>query len=268
MTFPDPSPATAFDKQAVADSFSRAAAGYDSVADVQRTVGDWLLKSIQRQQELTSALDVGCGNGALTVQLADRLPFADVHAIDLAEGMLEVAVEAHDHPQVSYYPGDAEAIPFGDKEFDLVFSNFVLQWCPDPVRALTGMRRVLRRNGQLVLSLPAAGTLAELADAWRSVDDRPHVHPFPDEDAFADQVAAAGFAHANLITRTLRLHVPDALVLMHSLKTLGAHNQHPQRATGLTGRRAFRQVIDAYEKRREPAGLPVTWKVLVLEARR
>lgn len=258
----------AFDKQAVAGSFSRAAAGYDSVAEVQRTVGGWLLKSVQRQQELTSALDAGCGNGALTMQLAERLPFAEIHAIDIAEGMLEVAVNTHDHPQVSYYPGDVEAIPFGDKEFDLVFSNFVLQWCPDPVRALTDMRRVLRRNGQLVLSLPAAGTLAELADAWRTVDERPHVHRFSDEDTFADQVAAAGFAHADIVTRTLRLHVPDALTLMRSLKTLGAHNQHPQRATGLTGRRALQKVIDAYEKRREPAGLPVTWKVLVLEARR
>lgn len=258
----------AFDKQAVAGSFSRAAGDYDSVAEVQRTVGGWLLKSVQRQQELTSALDVGCGNGALTVQLAARLPFAEVHAIDIAEGMLEVAVHEHEHPQVSYYPGDAEEIPFGEKEFDLLFSNFVLQWCPDPVKALTEMRRVLRRNGQLVLSLPAAGTLAELADAWRAVDERPHVHRFPDEDEFADQVAAAGFAHADIVTRTLRLHVPDALILMRSLKTLGAHNQHPQRATGLTGRRALQSVIDAYEKRREPAGLPVTWKVLVLEARR
>lgn len=258
----------AWDKQAVADSFSRAADGYDAVADVQRTVGNWLLQSIQHQQDVRSALDVGCGSGALTAQLAQRLPGADIDAIDIAEGMLELAVHRHDHPRVSYYPGDAEQIPFEDKAFDLVYSNFMLQWCPDPVQALTEMRRVLRRGGQLVLSLPAAGTLQELAQAWRTVDDAPHVHPFIDEDGFADQVAAAGFAHADIVTRTLRLHVPDALALMRSLKSLGAHNQHPARATGLTGKGALRQVVAAYEARREPAGLPVTWKVLVLEARR
>jgi malonyl-CoA O-methyltransferase len=100
------------------------------------------------------------------------------------------------------------------------------------------------------------------------VDGAPHVHAFPDEDALADLVAAAGFAHADLLTRTLRVHVPDALALMRELKALGAHNQHPQRATGLTGKGALRQVVAAYEARREPAGLPVTWKVLMLEARR
>lgn len=261
-------PAQSFDKQTVAANFSRAAATYDAVADVQRAVGGWLLKSVQRQQELTCALDVGCGSGALTAQLAARLPMAEVHAIDLADGMLQQALHEHENPQISWYVGDAEEIPFEEKGFDLVFSNFVLQWCPQPTLALTEMRRVLRRNGQLVLSLPGAGTLAELAAAWRTVDDRPHVHRFPDEDEVADWVASAGFAHADLVTRTLRMHVPDAMTLMRSLKTLGAQNQAPGRATGLTGKSALRKVVDAYEARREPAGLPVTWKVIVLEARR
>lgn len=259
---------TSFDKQAVAGSFSRAAADYDSVADVQRTVGGWLLQSIKHQQDIRNALDVGCGSGAMTLELAQRLPFAEVDAIDIAEGMLEYAVEVHDHPQISYYVGDAEEIPFEEKAFDLVYSNFMLQWCPDPVRALTDMRRVLHRGGQLVLSLPGEGSLRELAEAWATVDRTPHVHRFMNEDTLADAVAEAGYAHADIIQRTLRLHVPDAITLMRGLKALGAHNQHPQRATGLTSPRALQRVVDAYEARREPAGLPVTWKVLILEARR
>ena len=259
---------TSFDKARVAASFSRAAADYDAVADVQRAAGSWLLQSIQHQQEIRNALDIGCGSGAMTVQLAERLPFADVDAIDIAEGMLDVAAELHAHPQVSYYVGDAEEIPFEEKSFDVVYCNFMLQWCPQPVQALTEMRRVLCRGGQLVLSLPGQGTLAELAAAWRTVDDAPHVHAFPGEDDFADMVASAGFAHADLIQRTLRMHVPDALTLMRSLKALGAHNLDPARAAHLTGKSALRKVVDAYEARREPAGLPVTWKILTLVARR
>lgn len=267
-TTASPTGVMAFDKQRVASRFGGAAAGYDAVADVQRAVGNWLLQSIQHQVDMRAALDVGCGSGAMTVQLAERLPMADIDAIDLSSGMLEFAVEAHDHPRVSYYEGDAEAIPFEDKSFDVVYSNFVLQWCPEPVRALTEMRRVLHRGGQLVLSVPGEGTLRELAQAWAAVDDAPHVHSFMSEDSFADTVAAAGFAHADILQRTLRAHVPDCHALMRALKNLGAHNLHPARAAHLTGKSALKKMIDAYEEKREPAGLPVTWKVLMLVAQR
>ncbi|MFZ5724524.1 MAG: malonyl-ACP O-methyltransferase BioC [Pseudomonadota bacterium] len=258
----------AFAKPAVAASFSRAAPGYDGVAEIQRTVGGWLMQSIQRQQELTSALDVGCGSGALTAELARRLPMADVDAIDIAEGMLDVAATTHPHPRAAYYVGDAEAIPFDDKSFELVFCNFVLQWCPSPVRALTEMRRVLRRNGQLVLSLPGSGTLAELAGAWREADGGTHVHPFADADTVAEWVDAAGFAHVDIVERTRRLQVDDARTLMRELKTLGAHNLHPARAPTLTGKGTLARMLAAYERRREAGGLPVTWKILMVTARR
>lgn len=257
-----------FDKQAVAGSFGRAAPTYDDVAEVQRTVGRWLLQAIRRAHELSSVLDVGCGSGALTAELAERVPLAAVDAIDIAEGMLDLAAERHAHPQVSYYVGDAEEIPFEDKAFELAFCNFVLQWCPEPVQALGEMRRVLRRNGQLVLSLPGAGSLGELAAAWRAADGGEHVHPFPTEDEFADWVDAAGFSHADIVMRRLKRHAPDAMTLMKSLKALGAHNLHPGRANRLTGKTVLRRVIDACEAQREPAGLPVTWNVLVLVARR
>lgn len=257
-----------FAKRHVAASFSRAAAGYDGVAEVQRTVGDWLLQSIQRQQELSSVLDVGCGSGALTTALAARLPMASVDAIDIAEGMLDVAAATHAHPRVAYYVGDAEEIPFEEKSFELLFSNFMLQWCPDPGRALAEMRRVLRRNGQLVLSVPGAGTLRELATAWQAADGGMHVHPFVDADTLAERVDVAGFAHFDIIERTRRVHVPDARTLMRELKALGAHNLHPARSSTLTGKAALARMLAAYEERREAAGLPVTWKVLMVVARR
>ncbi len=67
---------TSFDKLLIATSFSRAAHSYATVADVQLAIGGWLLQSIQHQQEVSNALDIGCGSGALTAQLAERLPMA------------------------------------------------------------------------------------------------------------------------------------------------------------------------------------------------
>lgn len=260
--------AVLFNKQAVAGSFSRAAAQYDSVAEIQRVAGNWLLQSIHFQQELEAVLDVGCGSGAHTVELAQRLPMANVAGIDIAEGMLDIAEARHAHPRVFYYPGDAEEIPFEEKSFDLLFSNFVLQWCPHPALALTEMRRVLRRSGQLVLALPGAGTLAELATAWAAADGGRHVHPFPTTDDLAEWADTAGFARIDIVERHRRVYVPDAPTLMRELKTLGAHNLHPQRPFGLTGKAALARVIAAYEQMRDDKGLPVTWKILVMVARR
>ena len=260
--------AVPFSKQAVAGSFSRAATQYDSVAEIQRVAGNWLLQSIHFQQELEAVLDVGCGSGAHTVELAQRLPMANVAGIDIAEGMLDVAETRHAHPRVFYYPGDAEEIPFEEKSFDLLFCNFVLQWCPRPAQALTEMRRVLRRSGQLVLALPGAGTLTELATAWAAADGGQHVHPFPSTDDLAEWADAAGFARIDIVERHRRVYVPDAPALMRELKTLGAHNLHPQRQAGLTGKAALGRVIAAYEQMRDDKGLPVTWKILVMVARR
>lgn len=91
------------------------------------------------------ALDVGCGPGALTGELVDRLGAASVAAIDPSESF--VVACAGRHPGVEVRVGGAEEIPFGDDEFDIVLAQLVLHFVADPERAAGELRRVLRPGG-------------------------------------------------------------------------------------------------------------------------
>jgi malonyl-CoA O-methyltransferase len=81
----------ALDKKQIAHSFSRAAATYDSVANLQRRVGDVLLQKLTPNPAAQVVLDLGCGTGYFTPQLQSKFPQALVVGVDIAEGMLQFA---------------------------------------------------------------------------------------------------------------------------------------------------------------------------------
>ncbi|MGH8793410.1 MAG: methyltransferase domain-containing protein [Stackebrandtia sp.] len=95
-----------------------------------------------------SLLDVGCGPGAITADLARRLAPGRVTAIDAAEDVLaEARTAASSVPNVEFAAADVRALDFDDNAFDVVHAHQVLQHLDDPVRALREMRRVCRPGG-------------------------------------------------------------------------------------------------------------------------
>jgi len=93
------------------------------------------------------ALDVGCGPGALTVELRSRLGAEAVAACDPSESF--VAACRRRNPGVDVRSGSAEALPFEDGTFDLAISQLVLHFVSDPSRAAAEMQRVLRPGGMI-----------------------------------------------------------------------------------------------------------------------
>ncbi len=94
-----------------------------------------------------SALDVGCGPGALTGVLVDRLGVGSVSAFDpSAPFVAECAVR---HPGVDVRHGRAEAIPFEDDRFDCAMAQLVLHFVSDPMQAARELNRVLRPGGSV-----------------------------------------------------------------------------------------------------------------------
>ena len=96
-------------------------------------------------------LDVGCGDGVLSVTLAQA--GADVTGLDYDPLMLAAARRrANDAGQkVALVEGDAQSLPFADSAFDIVVAVTILCFVAEPVRTFHEMARVLRPGGRLVI---------------------------------------------------------------------------------------------------------------------
>jgi SAM-dependent methyltransferase len=111
------------------------------------------------------ALDVGCGPGALTARLVDRLGLDDVAAVDPSEPFVE-AVAAR-FPALDVRLGSAERLPFADDSFDVALAQLVVHFMADPVAGLAEMGRVTRHGGVVAACVwDYEGRTAPLTTFW------------------------------------------------------------------------------------------------------
>ncbi len=99
-------------------------------------------------------LDVGCGPGTITADLARFVGAGPVIGIDAAAMIIDRArgmYAPHEHPNVSFEVGDVYSLRFPDHTFDVVFAHQVLQHLSDPVSALREMARVVRDDGLIAV---------------------------------------------------------------------------------------------------------------------
>ncbi len=94
-------------------------------------------------------LDVGCGPGALTADIAARAPGCEMHGIDASAEVVTTA--ATDHPTIDFRTGDVYALTAPDDHYDIVHAHQVLQHLDDPVAALREMRRVTKPGGRVAV---------------------------------------------------------------------------------------------------------------------
>jgi SAM-dependent methyltransferase len=118
-------------------------------------------------------LDVGCGPGALTSELVQRLGAEAVAAVDPSEPFVAAARERH--PGVDVRPAAAESLPFEDGEFDAALAQLVVHFMSHPVAGLREMARVTRSGGVVAACAwdlsSRAGPLGLFWEAARSLDD-------------------------------------------------------------------------------------------------
>lgn len=96
-------------------------------------------------------IDVGCGAGQSTLQLAGRVGAAGrVVGVDISAPLLDLAKHrAADLPQVSFLQADAQHLNFPDRSADCIFSRFGVMAFADPQAAFADFRRVLKPSGRL-----------------------------------------------------------------------------------------------------------------------
>lgn len=100
--------------------------------------------------EGASLLDVGCGPGTITIDMARRVAPGTVVGIDAGADVIEQAVAAgvaSGLDNVSFAVGNGYSLDFADGTFDIVHAHQVLQHLTDPIAALKEMRRVVKPGG-------------------------------------------------------------------------------------------------------------------------
>ena len=105
-------------------------------------------------------LDVGCGPGALTAELARRVGAERVAAADPAEHFVEACRARVPGADVRVAP--AEALPFEDGSFDAALAQLVFSFVPDAPAGAAEMRRVVSSGGAVAGCMWAAGDGMEM----------------------------------------------------------------------------------------------------------
>jgi trans-aconitate methyltransferase len=155
--------------------FDSVSGEYGDRSVVQRRAADRLLELLDLRAG-ESVLDVGCGPGHITDEIARRTA-GRVVGVDISGGMIEEAGSRY--PDIEFRLVAAEDLDY-QEEFDVVFCNSTLQWFGNTVGAISNMFAALKRPGRLGLACPAtsdfapwfntmvarAGERPALADVW------------------------------------------------------------------------------------------------------
>jgi malonyl-CoA O-methyltransferase len=260
------------DRRAARRTFDRAAArrGESFIArEIERRVVERLdyIKHAPRR-----VVDAGCGAGEGTRLLRSRYPGAEIVALDLSGGMLDRArgmpsllarlQGLSGRAKIRFVRGDFSGAALASASCDMLWSNLALAWSPDPAATIAGWGRVLAPESLLMFSTFGPDTLRELAAAFRGVDALPHVHPFVDMHDLGDMLVAAGFAEPVMDMEMITLTYDSPARLFAELREAGYANVHAARRRGLTGRRRWHAMLDAYGTAERDGRLPASFEVV------
>jgi trans-aconitate 2-methyltransferase len=141
------------------------ASEYARVSALQTSMAEEVL-SLLNLSGTEHILDVGCGNGKTTTEIAVRSPKGSVVGVDASAEMIAFATAHCDgtlHPNLRFTVADARHLPF-QEEFDLVVSFNALHWIPEQAQALQSIHSALKPDGQAQLRLVPKGERKSLED--------------------------------------------------------------------------------------------------------
>ena len=129
---------------------------------------DWAQELISKLHLLgtESILDLGCGDGKMTLALAEMAPKGKVVGIDSSENMIKLAQQRlidSIHQNLTFQQMDALALRFDD-QFDVAFSNAALHWIKDHLAMLEGVKRSLKESGRILFQMGGKGNAQDVID--------------------------------------------------------------------------------------------------------
>lgn len=142
---------------------------YHDLSIAQYTAAINMLKRLQISEK-DNILDIGCGSGRISAEIAEMIISGTILAIDKSGEMIQFAKDRFpkkNHPNLRFRVQDVQKVDYKDK-FDLVFSCFALQWIEDKNIFFQKVYQSLKKNGRLAIIVPL-GISPELEQAINSV---------------------------------------------------------------------------------------------------
>ena len=140
---------------------------YKAASGQQKAWGERLISELELRGG-ERVLDLGCGDGRLTAELAALVPAGFVVGIDASENMIETARNDHVARNLRFEVEDINALAF-EGEFDVVFSNATLHWVKDHARLLGSVFRALKDGGGVRFQFAGDGNCSSLIKVVRAV---------------------------------------------------------------------------------------------------
>lgn len=172
-------------------------------------------------------LDVGCGCGQTSLELAERVGSQGVIVgVDISQPMLARAQERQQElklTHLNFIQADAQTYAFAQERFDLVFSRFGVMFFIDPVQAFTNIRGALRRNGRLTFvcwqaqdknewaQIPLNAALQYVQPPTPAAPGAPGPFAFADPQRVRHSLESAGFKDVTLESYEAQLSMGGAV---------------------------------------------------------
>ncbi|WOT03866.1 methyltransferase domain-containing protein [Shewanella youngdeokensis] len=248
----------------VADRFSAAASSYQAHDVLQRIAAKHLLAQMSENNAISNAclLDIGCGPGTSFSSIST---IKEVIGVDIAQGMLRTLKQGF--PHYSALCADAQNLPIANNAVEVIYSNVALQWCGSLAQAIAEANRVLAFCGEFYGSIVAKNSLHQLTDLGLNVNS------FLSETEIQDCFVAQDWQIEHIETRAITVFFDDLKSLLQSIKGVGAStvadkSKLNQRHVTLRGRGDWQKLVNQAELRRSPEGLPLTYNISFIKARK
>ncbi len=187
---------------------------YDSTKAPQIDAGKELI-AMAKVRDADSILDIGCGTGKLTIEIARLAPKGFVVGIDPSEEMLEKArTVSNQVKNISLIQIPAQSMDFNER-FDLVFSNSALQWVKEQQQVMESVYRSLKHKSRIAFQLPADNFCKEFFNYTKNAIDILQYEKFfanwkspwyfPTDEEYKGKLKAAGFKNINVFYKDYRL---------------------------------------------------------------
>lgn len=145
------------------NSYHWNAKDYAEHSSVQQAWARELIKNLDLRGNET-VLDIGCGDGKVTAEIASHVPYGSVLGIDSSADMIRTAQSGFGKPEFTnlcFQVADASELPF-ENQFDIVFSNAALHWVRNHLPVLKGIFGSLRNGGRILLQMGGEGNAAAI----------------------------------------------------------------------------------------------------------